>query len=122
MKAVIVTFCSSPELDALSEQIGNLGIALTSVAKEADFAPLVDSLGRPPIVVYCAQGSKDALLVLEWARRHPVRLQVVVLVEKSNFSQYHECMHDGASAYDEISAGPERIARIIRRAGEGTNF
>ncbi|MDA1236549.1 MAG: hypothetical protein O3A53_17325 [Acidobacteria bacterium] len=122
MKAVTVTLGSSREWDVLSKQISNLGIALTSVENEADFAPVVDSLGRPPIIVYSPQGSSGALQVLEWAKRHPVRLQVVVLVEKSDFSQYHECMHEGASAYDEVSAGPERIARIIRRAGEGTNF
>jgi DNA-binding NarL/FixJ family response regulator len=105
--------------DALSEQIQNLGIRLTSVKTEEDFNLYVGRLGRPPIVVYNPEGAREALQVLEWARRHPVRLRVLVLVEKSDFAQYHECMHLGAAAYDEVSAEPERIAKILRLAGEG---
>ena len=105
--------------DALSAQIQSLGIALTSVQTEADFTLLVRRLGHPPIVVYNPEGSHEAMQVLEWARRHPVRLRVLVLVEKSDFAQYHECMHLGATAYDEVSAEPERIAKILRLAEEG---
>jgi DNA-binding NarL/FixJ family response regulator len=119
MKAVTVSLSSSPAWEALSAQIQNLGIALTAVQTEADFTLLVDRLGHPPIVVYNPEGSHEALQVLEWARRHPVRLRVLVLVEKSDFAQYHECMHLGAEAYDEVSAEPKRIAKILRLAGEG---
>jgi DNA-binding NarL/FixJ family response regulator len=119
MKAVTVSLSPSPAWDTLSEQIQGLGIALTSVRTEADFNLLVGRLGRPPIVVYNPDGSHEALQVLEWARRHPVRLRVLVIVEKSDFAQYHECMHLGATAYDEVSAEPKRIAKILRLAGEG---
>lgn len=119
MKAVTVSPHPSPRWDALSEQIQSLGIALTSVETEADFTLLVRSLGHPPIVVYNPEGSHEALQVLEWARRHPVRLRVLVLVEKSDFAQYQECMHLGAAAYDEVSAEPERIAKILRQSGTG---
>lgn len=119
MKAVTVSPHPSPVWDSLSAQIQSLGIALTPVETEADFTLLVRSLGHPPIVVYNPEGSHEALQVLEWARRHPVRLRVLVLVEKSDFAQYHECMHLGAAAYDEVSAEPERIAKILRLADEG---
>jgi len=119
MDALTVSRRSSPAWDALSEQIESMGIALTSVDTEADFTLLVGRLGHPPIVVYNPEGSHEALQVLEWARRHPVRLRVLVLVEKSDFAQYHECMHLGATAYDEVSAEPKRIAKILRLAGEG---
>jgi DNA-binding NarL/FixJ family response regulator len=119
MRAVAVSLSSSPAWDALSAQIENLGIALTPVATEADFNRLVGLLGHPPVVVYNSEGAHEALQVLEWARRHPVRLRVLVLVEKSNFAQYHECMHLGATAYDEVSAEPKRIAKILELAGEG---
>lgn len=120
MEAVTVSpMKPSPAWDALSAQIESLGIALTSVASEADFNHSVGRLGYPPVVVYNSEGDHEALQVLEWARRHPVRLRVLVLVEKSNFAHYHECMHLGASAYDEVSAEPERIAKILELAGEG---
>ncbi len=119
MRAVTVSPSPSPIWDALSEQIQGLGIALTSAETEAEFTVLVGRLGHPPIVVYSPEGSQEALQVLEWARRHPVRLRVLVLVEKSDFAQYHECMHLGAAAYDEVSAEPERIAKILRGAGKG---
>lgn len=117
MKAVTVSLSSSPAWEALSAQIERLGIALTSAHTEADFNELVGQLGRPPIVVYNPAGSHEALQVLEWARRHPARLRVVVLVEKSDFAQYHECMHLGAAAYDEVSAEPRRIVKILELAG-----
>lgn len=119
MEALTVSHRSSPAWAALSEQIQNLGIALTCVETEADLTLLACRLGHPPIVVYNPEGSQQALQVLEWARRHPVRLGVLVLVEKSDFAQYHECMHLGATAYDEVSTEPERIAKILRLAGEG---
>ena len=119
MRAVTVSLSSSPAWDALSAQIESLGIALTSVQTEADFNLLVGRLGRPPIVVYNPEGTHEALQVLEWARRHPVRLRVLVLVERSDFAQYHECMHLGTTAYDEVSAEPKRIAKILQLAGEG---
>lgn len=119
MRAVTVSLGSSPAWDALSAQMESLGIALTAVQTEADFNQLVGRLGRPPIMVYSPAGTHQALQVLEWARRHPVRLRVVVLVEKSDFAQYQECMHLGAAAYDEVSAEPKRIAKILELAGEG---
>ena len=119
MQAVSVALSVSPAWAALSEQIQSLGIALTSVKTETDFNLLVDRLGSPPVVVYNPAGTHEALQVLEWARRRPVRLRVVVLVEKSDFAQYHECMHLGATAYDEVSAEPKRIVKILRLAGEG---
>jgi DNA-binding NarL/FixJ family response regulator len=118
MRALTISPRPSPAWQALSERIQSLGIALTSVETEADFTLLAGRLDHPPIVVYNPEGSHEALQVLEWARRHPVRLRVLVLVEKSNFAQYHECMHLGAAAYDEVSAEPERIANILRRAGQ----
>lgn len=119
MEALAVYHRTSPAWDALSAQIQGLGIALTSVDTEADLRRLVERLGHPPIVVYSPEGTHEALQVLEWARRHPVRLRVLVLVEKSDFAQYHECMHLGAAAYDEVSAEPKRIAKILRLAGQG---
>lgn len=92
---------------------------MTSVETEADFNLLVGRLGHPPVVVYNPEGAHEALQVLEWARKRPVRLRVLVLVERSDFAQYHEFMHLGASAYDEVSAEPERIAKILQLAGEG---
>lgn len=117
MEALTVSPRSSPAWDALSEQIQSLGIALTSVETEADLTLLAGRLRHPPIVVYNPEGSQEALQVLQWARRHPVRLRVLVLVEKSDFAQYYECMHLGAAAYDEVSTEPERIAKILRLAG-----
>lgn len=116
MNAVAVSFPLNPAWDALSKQIESLGIALSPAETEADYAPLVGRLGHPPLVVYNPQGSDQARKVLEWAKRQHIKLPVVVIVEKSDFSHYHECMHYGASAYDEVSSGPDRIARIIRRA------
>ena len=120
MEAVTISPVSpSPAWDALSEQIRGLGIALTPVESEAEFNRLVARLGHPPVVVYNPEGTHEALQVLEWARKRPVRLRVLVLVEKSDFAQYHEFMYLGASAYDEVSAEPQRIVQILRLAEEG---
>jgi DNA-binding NarL/FixJ family response regulator len=116
MKVVAVSGKPSAAWDRLSEQIENLGIALSRVDTEEDLSPLAASLGNPPVIVYNAQGSHDAQKVLKWASHQHVRMAVVVLVEKSDFAEYQACMHGGAAAYYEVSAEPERIAQIIRRA------
>lgn len=121
MKAVAVSGVPCAKWDRLSDQIENLGIALSRVSSDDDLAPLAAELGHPPVIVYTPNGSDEARHVLEWARRQHIKMPVVVLVEQSDFAQYQECMHQGASAYYEVSAEPERIAQVIRRAGGDTD-
>lgn len=121
MKAVAVSGVLSAKWDRLSEQIENLGIALSRVSSEDDLSPLAEELGNPPVIVYNPEGSDEARHVLEWASHQHIKMPVIVLVEQSDFAQYQECMHQGASAYYEVSAEPERIAQIIRHAGGDTD-
>lgn len=102
--------------EELRTEIRERGLTI-AVATTAEDLPEILRGHAHPIVVACDQETDhQSRAVVDSVGRLMRRVPVFVIVEETDFSDYHYLMNHGVKFYYQLSEGPERISSAVNWA------